>query len=85
MIGGRSGEAGLVLIGLWLLGQLGATDLVFASGDLRSLLGIPAPLPFRPERFIAFDTALAASGAARDRAVRALHDARRQPRCRCCW
>jgi len=62
VIGGRSGEAGLVLIGLWLLGQLGATDLVFASGDLRSLLGIPAPLPFRPERFIAFDTALTASG-----------------------
>ena len=62
VIGGRSGEAGLMLLVLWLLGQLGATDLLFATGDLRSLLGIPAPLPFRPERFIAFDTALAASG-----------------------
>lgn len=61
VIGGRSGEAGLVLIALWLLGQLGATDLLFASGDIRSLLGIAAPLPFRPERFIAFDTALTAS------------------------
>ena len=61
LIGGRSGEAGLVLLALWLLGQLGATDLVFASGDIRSLLGIPPPLPFRPERFIAFDTALTAS------------------------
>lgn len=61
LIGGRSGEAGLVLLALWLLGQLGATDLVFASGDLRSLLGIPPPLPFRPERFIAFDAVLTAS------------------------
>ena len=61
VIGGRSGEAGLMLLVLWLLGQLGATDLLFATGDLRSLLGIPPPLPFRPERFIAFDTALTAS------------------------
>ena len=61
VIGGRSGEAGLMLLVLWLLGQFGATDLLFATGDLRSLLGIPPPLPFRPERFIAFDTALAAS------------------------
>ena len=61
VIGGRSGEAGLVLLGLWLLGQLTANDLLFSSGDLRSLLGIPAPLPFSPERFIAFDTALTAS------------------------
>lgn len=61
VIAGRSGEAGLILLALWLLGQLGAADLLFATGDLRSLLGIPAPLPFRAERFIAFDTALTAS------------------------
>lgn len=55
---GRPDAAGAVA----LLGQLGATDLLFATGDLRSLLGIPPPLPFRPERFIAFlDTALTAS------------------------
>ena len=58
IIAGRSGEAGLILLGLWLLGQLSATDLLFSSGDLRSLLGIDAPLPFSAERFIAFDTAL---------------------------
>ena len=58
IIAGRSGEAGLILLGLWLLGQLSATDLLFSSGDLRSLLGINAPLPFSAERFIAFDTAL---------------------------
>ncbi|MFV8825102.1 VanZ family protein [Thauera sp. WH-2] len=61
VIGGRSGEAGLLLLALWLLGQLSATDLLFSSGDLRSLLGIAAPLPFRADRFIAFDTALTAS------------------------
>jgi len=61
IISGRTGEAGLILLGLWLLGQLSATDLLFSSGDLRSLLGIAAPLPFRAERFIAFDTALTAA------------------------
>ena len=58
IVSGRSGEAGLILLGLWLLSQLSATDLLFSSGDLRSLLGISAPLPFSAERFIAFDTAL---------------------------
>lgn len=61
VIGGRTGEAGLILLGLWLLGQLSATDLLFSSGDLRSLLGIAAPLAFQPERFIAFDAALTAA------------------------
>ena len=61
IIGGRTGEAGLVLLALWLLGQLSATDLLFSSGDLRKLLGIAAPLPFSAERFIAFDTALTAA------------------------
>ena len=61
VIGGRSGEAGMILLGLWLLSQLSATDLLFASGDLRSLLGIAAPLPFRAERFMAFETALTAA------------------------
>lgn len=60
VIGGHTGDAGLVLLGLWLLSQLTATDLLFASGDVRSLLGIAAPLPFRPERFMAFETALTA-------------------------
>ncbi len=61
IIGGHTGDVGLILIGLWLLGQFSATDLLFSTGDVRSLLGIPAPLPFRAERFIAFDTALTAS------------------------
>ncbi len=58
VIGGNTGDAGLVLVGLWLLSQLTATDLLFASGDVRNLLGIAAPLPFSAERFMAFDMAL---------------------------
>jgi VanZ family protein len=61
VIPGHTGEAGLILLGLWLLGQFGATDLLFATGDLRRLLDIPPPLPYRPERFIAFDSALTVS------------------------
>lgn len=60
-IRGRSGDAGLILLALWLLGQFSVKDLLFSSGNLRSLLGIAAPLPFSAERFIAFDTILAAS------------------------
>lgn len=60
-IRGRSGDAGLILLGLWLLAQLSVHDLLFSSGDLRRLLGIAAPLPFSAERFIAFDSALTAS------------------------
>lgn len=60
-IGGRSGDAGLILLALWLLAQLSVNDLLFSSGDLRRLLGIAAPLPFSAERFIAFDTALTVS------------------------
>jgi len=63
VIGGHTGDAGLVLVGLWLLSQLTATDLLFSSGDVRSLLGIAAPLPFRAERFMAFETALTALSA----------------------
>lgn len=61
IIGGLTGDTGLVLLGLWLLSQLGASNLLFASGDVRSLLGIPAALPFRPERFIAFEAGLTAT------------------------
>lgn len=61
VIRGHSGDAGLILLGLWLLGQLSVSDLLFATGDLRSLLGIPPPLNFYPARFIAFDSALTVS------------------------
>lgn len=58
VIGGHTGDLGLILLGLWVLTQLTPDSLLFGSGDIRRLLGIPPPLPFRPERFIAFETAL---------------------------
>lgn len=61
IIGGHTGDAGLILIGLWLLTQLTPDNLLFGSGDIRNLLGIAPPLPFKPERFIGFEAALTAS------------------------
>lgn len=60
---GRSGDAGLILIGLWLLTQLQPNALLFSSGDLRTLLALPTPMAFAPERFMRFESALVAVGA----------------------
>lgn len=61
IVGGHTGDAGLILLGLWLLAQLTPDGLLFGSGDLRGLLGLPAPLLFSPERFIGFETGLIAA------------------------
>lgn len=61
IVGGHTGDAGLILLGLWLLAQLTPDGLLFGSGDVRSLLGLPAPLPFNPERFIGFEAGLIAA------------------------
>ncbi|MDO9598561.1 MAG: VanZ family protein [Azoarcus sp.] len=58
VIGGHTGDLGLILLGLWLLTQLTPDSLLFGSGDIRRLLDIPPPLPFSPERFIGFEAAL---------------------------
>ena len=50
-LAGNMGDAGLLLLGLWLLTQLTPETLLFANGDLRSLLGLPAPLPYSAQRF----------------------------------
>jgi VanZ family protein len=60
IIGGHSGDLGLMLLGLWLLAQLMPDSLLFGSGDLRRLLGLPTPLHFNPERFILLETTLVA-------------------------
>lgn len=62
IIPGRTGDAGLVLAGLWLLTQALPETILFASGDLRGLLGVPTPLPFAPDRFIRIEAAMVASG-----------------------
>lgn len=60
---GRAGDIGLVIAALWVLTQLMPDAPLFATGDLRRLLTLPAPLSFAPERFIIFESALVACGA----------------------
>ncbi|THF65123.1 VanZ family protein [Pseudothauera rhizosphaerae] len=56
-IGGHTGDAGLMLLGLWLLTQLTPDGLLFGSGDLRQWLDLPNPVAFEPERFILLEAA----------------------------
>lgn len=62
IIPGRTGDTGLVLLGLWLLSLALPETIVFANGDLRDLIGVPTPLPFAPERFIRIEAVMVASG-----------------------
>lgn len=52
IIPGRSGDLGLVLLGLWLLAQLMPESPLFGSGDIREALGLVTPLSFDAGRFI---------------------------------
>ncbi|AYH42169.1 VanZ family protein [Azoarcus sp. DN11] len=56
IIPGHLGDFGLILLGLWLLAQLTPDHVLFGSGDLRQLLGLPTPLRFEPERYILLET-----------------------------
>lgn len=58
---GHIGELGLLLIGLWWLTQLEPGGLLFASGDLRSLFDLPAPLAFSARRYFVLEVAVVAS------------------------
>jgi VanZ family protein len=61
IIDGRTGDAGLILIALWLLVQVTPDRLLFDGGELRRLLGIAPPLPFEAGILIAFEAAQTAS------------------------
>lgn len=54
---GRAGDWGLLLIALWLLAQLNPLTLLFGNGDLRNLLGLPAPLPYSAQAFAGIEAA----------------------------
>ncbi len=54
---GRAGDAGLLLLMLWLLTQLNPIILLFGNGDLRSLLDLAAPLPYTADRFAEIEAA----------------------------
>jgi VanZ family protein len=49
---GPYGDFGLLLVALWLLTQLNPETILFGNGNLRSLLGLPAALPFAAEDFL---------------------------------
>lgn len=62
--GGAMADAGLVLLGLWLLTQLNPEILLFGNGDLRGLLsavGLQAPLPYSAGQFPWVEAGVAAS------------------------
>jgi VanZ family protein len=59
---GRAADFGLVLLGLWLLAQLNPELLLFGTGDLRTLLELPA-LPYSARRFFVIEAGVAAAGA----------------------
>jgi hypothetical protein len=56
-------EFGLTLLGLWLLVQLSPETLLFGSGDLRHLLGLPGAVPFAAESFVLIEAAITAFSA----------------------
>ncbi|MDD5247978.1 MAG: VanZ family protein [Rhodocyclaceae bacterium] len=57
-LAGGIGDAGLLLLGLWLLTQLTPETLLFGNGDLRGLLDLPAPLAFSAGRFAQVEAAI---------------------------
>ena len=61
IIPGRTGDLGLILLGLWLLTQLMRESMIFSSGDVRQLLQLPTALPFDPGQFIALEATLVAT------------------------
>lgn len=61
ILAGHLGDAGLMLLALWLFTQLSPESLLFGSGDLRSLLHLPTPLPFSPEQFLHLEASITAS------------------------
>lgn len=58
---GAAADVGLVLLGLWFLTQLNPETFLFGNGNLRALLGLPAPLPFDAGRFAEMEMATVAA------------------------
>ncbi|MBI4754705.1 MAG: VanZ family protein [Betaproteobacteria bacterium] len=59
---GRGVEYGVVVMAVWLVAQLNPAMLLFGNGDLRSLLGLPAALPYTREAIHMVELGVAASG-----------------------
>lgn len=59
---GIMADYGLVLALLWLLTQLSPEILLFGTGNVRHLLGLPPALDFTVERFLMVEGSIAAGG-----------------------
>ncbi|MGE5468423.1 MAG: VanZ family protein [Ignavibacteria bacterium] len=55
---GGMGDAGLLVLGLWLMTQLTPETLLFGNGDLRELLDLPTPIDYSAERFAQIEAAI---------------------------
>ncbi len=55
---GPMGDAGLLVLGLWLMTQLTPETLLFGNGDLRELFDLPATLDYSAERFAQIEAAI---------------------------
>lgn len=58
---GAGGDAGLLLVAFWLMTQLNPESLLFGSGNLRGMLGLPTALDFAAERIRSFELATVAA------------------------
>lgn len=77
---GHGIEAGLMLLGLWLLIQFDPASLLFGAGDLRRLLELPPAQAFSADGFRKIEAAIAATGALALLLVCGLLSASRQSR-----
>ena len=59
---GRAQEAGLAVLGLWVLTQWSPHCVPFALGSVRQLLDIAGPAQFSVERFAIFETVIVTAG-----------------------
>lgn len=55
-------DAGLSLLGVWLLTQLSPETLLFGSGNLRQLLALTPAQPFTADGFVTLEAMVAGSG-----------------------
>jgi hypothetical protein len=55
---GAMGDAGLLVLGLWLMTQLTPETLLFGNGDLRELLDLPTPLDYSAGTFATVEAAI---------------------------
>lgn len=58
---GATADAGLLLIGLWLLTQFNPETLLFGNGGLRELLDIQPPIPYSVRRFVHVEAVIVAT------------------------